>query len=90
LMKTWHWIAIGGVLAIGVWLYIRARTASSGDPWMVGPKIGTAPGMGAGAPPLPNVAPSNPATGVQLAFASRQDMERRYGIAFGTKTGVLY
>ena len=64
-MKTWHFIAIGGLLLIGGVVFLRSRATSTAVP---GDKVGTGAPGDAGAPPLPIVAPSQPATGTSLAF----------------------
>lgn len=66
-LKTWHWIAIGGVVLVGAYFVLRGGTTSA--PLIIGDKIGSAGGS-AGAPPLPNLTLSNPMGTKALIFTS--------------------
>jgi hypothetical protein len=67
-MKLWHWILIGGGLLIGAVVFLRSRVQTTAQP---GPKLGTgAPGVDAGAPPLPIIAPASNKTAPLMAFAT--------------------
>jgi hypothetical protein len=74
-MKTWHWIAIVGIVLIGGYLYFRTRAKSAATP-PVGDKVGTGV-ADAGAPPLPNVNMSHPGTAHLLTFTRPNAFGRR-------------
>jgi hypothetical protein len=66
-MKTWHWIVIGVAILGAGYVILRPSNVAGVIPAV---KIGTGQ-VDAGAPPLPNVALSNPVTGKLLVFPSQ-------------------
>jgi len=75
-MKTWHWIVIAGAALVVGYVFWRRR-ATSAAPVTIGDKVGT--GIDdAGAPPLPNVAPANPATATILTFTRTNSFGKRF------------